>query len=166
MIVREIGAGGGNRTRDIQLGKVSGASRLALSIEMVSDPRRHGLGTFSGLHAAVVRRTPCSFIGNARCHRFGHVVHHGVGIAHRGLDIGMAEHLFHGAEVLGCPQCAGGARVTQIVDTEVMDASLLPRSCKNRPPPLVADGISPSALVAIAALGAGSRPFSYFPAQN
>jgi hypothetical protein len=72
-----FGAGGGNRTRDIQLGKVLDVSLFLFSFHLLVNPFRVLLGIFSGLGAALVRGTPCGFVDDTCRHRFGHVVDQG-----------------------------------------------------------------------------------------
>jgi hypothetical protein len=79
---QDFGAGDGNRTHDIQLGKVCVENPFLIVIEMVKPHPGRRLGTFSGLRAALVRSSSDRLVGDSGLHCLRHIVDAGVGIAH------------------------------------------------------------------------------------
>ena len=104
-----------------------------------------------------MRRAAGGFVGNPGRHRLCDIINKGIRVPHRRLDIGVAQHFLNGPQVLECTQCARRTSVTQVVDPEVLDPSLLSCSREGGPSPLIADPVALSSLVALANLLEGTR---------
>ena len=75
LIVTLFGAGDGNRTHDIQLGKLCLLSLFLVSLQVVTCCLRTSLGTSSGLFAALARGPAAGLISDPSFHHLRHVEH-------------------------------------------------------------------------------------------